>query len=126
MLENIDTISRKMNLVPSHKLAAPHEADSIRILFPIFPIVHVFAEQGLSHLFGVSILCQLCHREGRAKLIHRLSLSFYQFHRHENIVWLKKVFTAEIFHNSHHLELQLTALDGTADRIGAAEDFLGK
>ena len=29
MLENIDTISCKMNLVPSHKLAAPHEVDSI-------------------------------------------------------------------------------------------------
>ena len=126
MLENIDIIIRKMNLVPSYKLATPHKADSIRILLPSLPVVYVFAEQGLSHFFRVSILCQSRHRSAGAKLIHRLSLSFYQFHRHENIIWVKKVLTVEILHDSHHLELQLTALDGTADRIGVAEGFLGK
>lgn len=107
-------------------MATPHKADSIRFLLPLLPVVHVFAEQGLSHLSRVSILCQSCHRDAGAKLIHRLSLSFYQFHRHENIVWVKKVLTVEILHDSHHLELQLTALDGTTDRIGVAEGFLGK
>ena len=126
MLENIDITIRKMNLVPSHKLATPHEGDSIRFLLPSLPVVHVFAKQSLSHLFRVSILCQSRHRDARAKLIHRLSLSFYQFHRHENIVWVKKVLTVEIFHDSHHLQLQLTAFDGTPDRIGVAEGFLGK
>ena len=115
-----------MNLVPSHKLATPHEVDSIRFLFPIFPIVHVFAKQSLFYLFRVSILCQSRYRGAGSKLIHRLSLSFYQFHRHKNIVWGKKVFTVEIFHDSHYFQLQLTTLDGAADRIGAAEGFLGK
>ena len=115
-----------MNLVPSHKLATPHEGDSIRFLLPSLPVVHVFAKQGLSHLFRVSILCQSSHRDAGSKLIHRLSLSFYQFHRHENIVWVKKVLTVEILHDSHHLELQLTALDGATDRISITEGFLGE